>query len=303
MADHQIQAVIVEHAGKSYIQMVQTGNYWYGGNLKNVAANGVTDLPPAPGDNGFMVYDGAPVRTLQRITPPKRITTKYVLREDLRGASKAEVIGVSDYGNLPEGDQALYTGVVEDIPQQAEDIPFVIQKENGPPSPLPQGVVTADKNYFARFKSFHHLGPVQATPRYVLARISARISEIVKNNPHVEWSMLRYTPEQILKDSGYTTLSVSLRPLTINGINATATNLKTWWTIDTGHLLSYQTRVPAITGENLEDLEAKVAAHVSETTKNIASWYPPDHCPCCQKPLKEPEKLRPKRKPARTKAA
>lgn len=303
MADSQIQAVVVEHAGKSYIKVIQTGNYW-GGDLKSFAANGISDLPRAPGDDSFLVYDGAPVTTLQKITPPKRITTKYLLREDLRGAAKAEVISVAEFGRLPEADQGLYTPVVEDIPRQAEDIPFVVQKEDGPPSPLPRGVVTADKNYFARFKSFHHLGPVMATPRYVLARISVRISEIVQGNRHVEWSMLRYTPEEILKDNRHTSLSVSLSPLRINGINAQATNLKTWWTIDTGHLQSYQTRVPSITGANLEDLEAHVAAHVAETTKNIASWYPPDLCPCCQRPLQEPEKtVRPKRKAARKTAA
>jgi hypothetical protein len=287
----EISAVVVEYGGKSYIRLFRSYGY---GDTKNIAANGRVDLPKSPGDDAFLMLDAAPVTTLQKITPPRRITTKYELRADLRGASKEEVLSVDQYRALKECDQGLYRAIQEDLAQQAEDIPFVIQKEDGPPSKLPAGVVCTDKNYFARFPSFHHLGPVRATARYVLYRLAIRFAEIIGSNPFIKNSMHGVPADpvkEILNSHHRDSFFIEVTPMKINGIEVRPTSgMHTMFSTDPTDRSSYCQRVAAIDGEDLADLEVNVAAFIDKVVEPHSRWVMPDKCPCCQRPFAEPPK-------------
>lgn len=293
-----IEAIVVEHDEKSYIRVLSGNNY--SGAPKDIAANGVADLPQAPGDYQFLVYDGAPVKRLERIIPAQRIVVKYELREDLKGSQKDDVISVDAYRALPDGDQALYRAVHDDVPREAKPIPFVIQKENGPPSQLPKGVVCTDKNYFARFPSFHHLGPVRATARYVLYRLALRFQEIIADNPYITsgtHGVHGNAAKEILNNQYRDSFFVKASPMLINGIEVTPKNLKTMFsfaTKDKNH--PYGQVVRYIDGDNLVDLEAKVAAYVEKITEDHRNWVTPDKCPCCQRRFVKKPDIRPKRR-------
>lgn len=286
MSEPNIHAVVVEHAGKSYVKLISSG---YCADGRNIAANGVSGLKGAPGDSAFYVYDGAPVNTLQKIIPARRITTKYELREDLRGSPKAETISVADYGNLSGGDQTLYRPVYEDIPQGAEDIAFVIQKEDGPPSRLPQGVFCIDRNSFARFPAFQHLGPVRASAKYVLWKLAEAFRKIIADNQYITTSMhgIRHDADTSHKEmvQGYQdSFFITVKPMTVNGIEVTAKGLHTMFsTKPDDRRLSYATLIPAIDGDNLEDLEVKIAAFIAKITDGHRKWVQPNACPCCQR--------------------
>ena len=280
------RAVVVEFGGKSYIRFF-AGYYYTDG--KNIAVNGVTGLEKSPGADDFFVFDGAPVRSIQKITPPQKITTKYELRDDLRGAAKENTISVDVYRSMSPDDQTLYRAVNEDIPRKAEDVPFVIQKEKGPPSKLPQGVFCTDKNYFARFPSFHHLGPVRASSKYVLYRLAERFQQIIANNPYVKNGShgIPADPKKEYLGSSYRdSFFIDIRPMTVNGIEVTAKGLPTMFTSDaTDQRLSYAHVVRAIDGDNLADLESKIVAYVERETAKHQKWTQPDKCPCCQRKL------------------
>lgn len=286
MSTPNIHAVVVEYGGKSYIKIITSGYYNDG---RNIAANGVSDLPQAPGDSSFLVYDGAPVTTLQKIIPKRRITLKYVLREDLRGSPKAETISVADYGNLSDSDGALYRPVYEDIPQGAEDIHFVIQKEDGPPSRLPTGVFCIDRNSFAKFPAFHHLGPVRAAPKYVLWRLAEALRKIMGENPYVTTSIhgIGRDSDVAYKEmvTGYQdSFFVTVKPMKVNGIEVTPKGLHTMFSTKTDdRRLSYATIVPAVEGDSLEDLDRKIAAFIAKITDGHRKWVQPNACPCCQR--------------------
>ncbi len=276
----ETRAVVIEYGGKSYIKIFAT--YYYSDG-KNLAANGHVGLGKAPGDDGLFVFDGSPVKSLQKITPPRRIVTKYELRADLRGSPKEETLSVSEHGNASEADQALYTAVYENIPREAEDIPFVIQKEKGPPSKLPQGIICTDQNYFARYPSFHHLGPVRATPRYMLYRVAKKLESIIAGNRYIKWSWVNDKAEEILTSRFKDSIWVDVAPMLVNGIEVTGKNLHTRFSIDPKDSQSYSKIVAAIDGAGLDDLETKVSAYVEQITAKLSSWVQPDKCPCCQR--------------------
>lgn len=283
--DHQISAVVVEHAGKSYIRVLASGYY---SDAKYIAANGVSGLSTAPGDTAFLVYEGPTVSTLQRVIPARRIVTKYELRADLRGSPKAETISVADYGNLSDGDRAIYSAVYEDIPQGSEDIPFVVQQEKGPPSQLPQGVFCTDKNSFARFPSFHHLGPVRASPKYVLWRLANAFHTIIGGNPYITDSMhgVGRSVDQAHREmvQGYQdSFFITMKPMTVNGIEVTAKGVPYYFTTDKEKNVSYGMKVAAIDGNSLADLEANISAFITKTTQPHRKWVQPNNCPCCQR--------------------
>lgn len=286
MSATEVHAVVVEYAGKSYIKMVASGYYADG---RNISANGVSGLVGAPGDSSFLVYDGAPVTTLQKIIPARRITTKYELREDLRGSPKAETISVSDYGNLSDGDQTLYRPVYEDIPQGAEDISFVIQKEDGPPSRLPQGVFCIDRNSFAKFPAFQHLGPVRAAPKYVLWRLAEAFRKIMGENPYIAMSMhgIGQDADTAYKKmvTGYQdSFFITVKSMKVNGIEVTPKGLHTMFSTKADdRRLPYATLISAIDGDNLEDLERKITAFIAKVTDGHRKWVQPNECPCCQR--------------------
>jgi hypothetical protein len=293
MSDQQVSAVVVEHAGKSYIRIFAN---WYYSDGKNIAVNGQAGLPPAPGDNSFLLFDGAPVKTLQKVIAPRRITTKYELREDLRGAAKEATLSVADHSNLSEADQALYRAVHEDIPRGTEDIPFVIQKEKGPPSQLPNGIVCTDKNYFARFPSFHHLGPVRATAEYMLYRLAVRFGEMMGNNPYIKNSMHGVPADaakEILNNHHRTSFFIEVAPMKVNGIEVRPTSgMHTMFSTDQNDRSNYCHRVAALDGDNLADLEAKIVAYVEKVTEPHRRWVTPDRCPCCQRKAAKPRRAR-----------
>lgn len=276
--------LIIEHGGRSYIAI--TANYYYSDG-KNVAANGVTGLPKAPGDQSFLMFDGAPVETLQRITPPRRIITKYVLRGDLKGSSKEEVVSVEQRSEMSDADQCLYVAVHEDIPQQAEDIPFLVQREDGPPSLLPKGVTSIDKSYFARAPAFWHLGPVRASAKYVLWRTAKRLDEVIKGNRLIKWSIgWGGDIDKYLSDF-HSAFFIEVAPLTVNGMEVSPKGFRTMFTTDAkDRNLTYSTLIQAIDGANLDDLEAKVAAQVEALVGPSLRWVSPDKCPCCQRRFK-----------------
>lgn len=286
-----ISAVVVEYGGKSYIRLF-TSHYFSDG--KSIAANGQVGLPQAPGDSSFLMFDGAPIKTLQRIIPPHQITTKYELREDLRGAAKEAVISVEQYRALSDSDQGLYRAVHEDVPRQAEDIPFVIQKEHGPPSRLHDGIVCTDKNHFARFPSFHHLGPVRATPKYVLYRLAVRFAELIGGNPYIKNSMHGVPADpakEILNSHHRDSFFIEVATMRVNGIEVRPNvGMHTMFSTDPTDRSSYCYRVGAIDGVNLEDVEAKVVALIDKVTEPHRRWVMPDKCPCCQRAFVEPAK-------------
>jgi hypothetical protein len=279
MAD-PLRAIVTEHAGRSYIQVAVGG--WL--DKKSIAANGVADLPPAPGDPNFFVFDGV-VETLERVIPPRRITTKYQLRDDLRGAPKPEVLAVAEWQALPERDQEIYRAVVEDIPQSAEPIPFVTQREDGPPSKLPEGIVCTDRSYYARCPSFWHLGPVRATARYMLYRVTLRLREIVGSNPYIQWSHSPGDPEKdILRSSYANSVWISAKDMLVNGIGVSPKGLKSMYTIDPkDRSLTYGVIVSAINAPDLEALMAAVDAQVEQYTEHARKWVQPNACPCCKR--------------------
>jgi len=288
MGEEREHAVVVEHAGKSYVRVLRS-NYWL--DEKLIAVNGVCGLPKAPGDDSFLVYDGT-VETLERITPPKRIVIKYELRPDLVGSPKPPLLSVDEYHALPEADQGLYGPVWEDVPRQAEPIEFWTQKENGPPSKLPRGVVCTDRNSFARFPSFHHLGPVAATKNYMLWRTAKRVEEIIANNPLVKWSSgWGRDVDEYLTNSHRDSFFIEVRPMSINGIEVKAQGLHTMYTTDEKDRgLSYGAIIRPVHGDNLEDLEQKVAAEVERLTGALTRWAKPSECPCCKRPLDPPKR-------------
>lgn len=294
--NEDINAVVVEHGGKSYITVLRS----YYVDQKQIAANGQCGLPNAPGDSAFLVYDGK-VKTLEKITPPRRITTKYQLRDDLVGSSKAEVIAVSDYEALSDGDRCLYRAVYEDIPRAAEPIPFVIQKENGPPTQLPRGVVCTDKNNFARFPSFWHLGPVRASAQLVLARVAERLEQVIASNPYIKrsWGCGTEKPEEIV-GSHRRSIFVEVVPMVVNGIEVVPKGMTSMFTTDTNDRhLTYGMVVGPIDGADLADLETKIAAYVAEATAQHAAWVSPAECPCCRKPFEPAVVVKPKAKDRR----
>lgn len=278
---HATLAAVIEHAGKSYIQII---GGQYGLDRKLLAANGVADLPPAPGDSAYFVFDGV-VETLERIIPPRRITTKYELRADLRGAPKPEVLSVAEWQALSDTDQGIYRAVVEDIARSAEPIAFVTQKEDGPPSKLPEGIVCTDKNYYARYPSFWHLGPVMATARYMLYRIALRIEEIVSDNRYIAWSHHPGDPEkEILRSRYRDSFFISAKELRVNGIDVTPKGLRSMFTIDAkDHSLSYCQIVSAVAAENLDTLMVAVEKAVDGYTEQARNWVQPNACPCCKR--------------------
>jgi hypothetical protein len=283
---NEIHAIVVEHGDKSYIKVVRTNGYYV--DQKHIAANGISGLLQAPGDSSFLMFDGK-VTTLQKIIPARRITTKYELREDLRGSPKAETISVSDHGNLSEADQSLYRPVYEDIPQGAEDIPFAIQREDGPPSLLPHGVSCIDQNSFARFPSFHHLGPVRASAKYVLWRLAEAFQQIIADNPYITNSMHGVGRDADAAYKGIVrgyqdSFFIEVKPMTVNGIEVAPKGMKTMFTVDgKDRHLSYGRTVPALAGDNLDDLEKKIAAFIDKTTAEHRKWVQPNACPCCQR--------------------
>jgi len=279
------RAAIAEFDGKSYIRILVASHGYIDG--KSLAVNGQLGLEKAPGDDSFLVFDGV-VETLQKITPPRRITTKYELREDLRGAAKADVVSVDAYRELPESDQALYRPVCEDIPQTGEDIPFVVQSEAGPPAKLPKGVVCTDKNYYARFPGYWHLGPVRATAKYVLWRTAQRVAEIIRENRYIKWSSgWGRDVDEYLNETHKNTFFIEIAPMTVNGIEVRAQGLSSMFTTETkDRSLSYARIVQAVDANNLEDLEVKVAAYVEDLTSHARKWTSPDRCPCCQRRFK-----------------
>jgi hypothetical protein len=293
----EIEAVVVEHDNKSYIRIL-SGNI-YSGPEKNIAANGATNLMTAPGDNQFLVYDGV-VETLERIIPAQRIVTKYELRQDLRGSPKEDTISVDTYRNLPSPDQALYTAVYEDIPRESRNISFVVQNEDGPPSRLPQGIVCTDRNYFARFASFHHLGPVRATARYVLYRLALRFKEIIADNPYITsgtHGVSGDAAKEILNNKYRDSFFVSAAPMSINGIEVTPKNLYSKFVINSkGQEPSYAKQIGYIDGDNLDDLQAKVTAYIDRLTEQHCNWIEPDKCPCCQRRFVKKPNVHPKRR-------
>jgi hypothetical protein len=280
---HGLEALIAEHGGRSYIRLNASRGYHFYDHDK-IAANGVYPLPKAPGDDAFLVCDGK-VERLEKITPPRRIITKYELRGDLRGASKAEVLGVAEWGALPDGDQGLYRPIHEDIPRQAEPIPFLIQSEAGEPSKLPQGVVSIDPKYFAKFPAYWHLGPVRATAKYVLWRTAQRLAEIIKTNPLITWSSgWGRDLDELLKSQHRDSFFIEFKSMIVNGTAVSAAGTKSMFTTDAKERSGgYVQTVQAVDGADLTDLEAKVAAYVEKLTEQARKWVSPDRCPCCQR--------------------
>lgn len=275
-------AIVVEIGDRCFIRIIEGGYYFDG---KTLAVNGKIGLCKAPTDDSFFVFYGPHVDTLQKITPPRRIVTKYVLRDDLKGSPKEEVISVDQRAALSEADQCLYSAVHEDIPQQAEDIPFLVQREDGEPSALPFGVVSTDKNAFARFKSFQHLGPVMARHNYVLWRLALRVQEIAQHNPLIAFSSgWGRDLDKYLKETAYKSFFIEVRKMEVNGITVAAQGLKTHYTTDPADSrTSYALLVQAVAGENLADLEAKVSAYVNKLTEPLVRWANPNTCPCCKR--------------------
>lgn len=290
MTATEVRAVVVEHGGKSYIKIFSP-NHYYSDLYKDVAANGVAGLEKAPGDDGFAVFDGSPVVTLEKLIPARKITTKYVLREDLRGAAKEETISVSDYNRLSESDQSLYGPVYEEIPRTAEPIPFVTQTEDGPPSALPRGVVCTDKNYFARFRSFHHLGPVMATDRYVIYRLAHAMKKLMGENPYIKNSTHGVPADpfrEFLSEQYRTSFFIDVMPMTVNGIEVTAKGLATMFTVKTeDSRLGYARLVQGVVGDSLSDLEAKIDQYIEALIRPHRSWVQPTECPCCHRRFKK----------------
>lgn len=286
MNTNEIHAVVVEHAGKSYIKIIRI-NGWHV-DRQHIAANGTSGLLPAPGDDSFLIFDGE-VTSLQKIIPARRITTKYTLREDLRGSPKAETISVADYGDLSDGDKALYRPVHEDIPQGFEDIPFVIQHEAGPPSKIPVGVFCVDRNSFARFPSFHHLGPVRASAKYVLWRLSCAFRQLIADNPYITDSThgIRRDDDDAFKEMvrGYQdSFFITVKAMTVNGIEVKPTGLHTMFSVKPDdRRLNYAQTVSAIDGDSLEDLETKIGAYIEKVMAPHRKWVQPNECPCCHR--------------------
>lgn len=280
-------AVVVEVGDKSYIRIHPAPGYgYYGhGDGRDLCVNGIDGLRKAPGDDAFYVFDGRPVTSIAKITPPRRIVTKYELREDLRGSAKEETISVAQYGDLGEGDQCLYRPVHEDIPRAAEEIQFIVQQEAGEPRKLPLGIHCSDKNHFARYPSFWHLGPVWATAHYVLWRVAKRIHEIKADNPLIAFEFRPF-------DNGYTdyrtghetTVWARVSKLVVNGLEVSPPgSMAKCFTIKAEDRNIYTRLVQAVTAANLEELEAKIAAQVDELTSDLTKWVKPDTCPCCQR--------------------
>jgi len=281
------RAAVMEHGGKSYVRIVHAGQYHTYDLIRTVAVNGQTGLDKAPGDDSFLIFDGK-VETIEKITPPHRITTKYELREDLRGAAKADVVSVDQFRNMSEADQALYLAAHEDIPQTAEPIAFVVQSEDGPPSLLPKGVICTDKNYYARLPGYWHLGPVRATAKYVLWMTAKRLDEIIQHNRYIKWSSgWGRDLDRYLRDAHTDTFFIEVAPMMVNGIEVKAANFHTMFTTDAkDRNLGYARLVQAVDGDNLADLEAKVAKYVEDLTAQARGWTSPDRCPCCQRKFK-----------------
>lgn len=279
-------AIVVEVGDRSFIRIHPAPGYgYYGhGDGRDLCVNGVDGLRKAPGDDAFFVFDGRPVTSIAKITPPRRIVTKYELRDDLRGSAKEETISVDQYGTLADRDQCLYRAVHEDIPRAAEDIPFIVQHETGEPRKLPLGVHCSDKNHFARYPSFWHLGPVWATSHYVLWRVAKRINEIKADNPLIKFSFRPFDGGYIdYRTGSETTAGVEVGKLMVNGIEVSkpASFVINFTTDTKDRPTGYTTVIKAVTAPNLDELEARIVAYVDEVTAHLTKWVTPDACPCC----------------------
>ncbi|WP_431490927.1 hypothetical protein [Paraburkholderia fungorum] len=278
-------AVVVEVGDKSYIRLHSPSDFYGYRDGKALCVNGIDGLRQSPGDPEFFMFGGA-VHSLAKITPPRRIVTKYELREDLRGSTKEEVISVDQYGALVDGDQCLYRPVYEDIPRAAEDIPFLVQHETGEPRKLPPGIICSDKNHFARYPSFWHLGPVWATAHYVLWRVAKRINEIRGENPLIKFSFSSFREGYDTYRAGTeTTAWVEVGKLVVNGIEVSkpASFVVNFTTDTKDRPTGYTHVIKAVAAPCLDELEAKIVAYVDEVTAHLRKWVSPDACPCCQR--------------------
>lgn len=251
---------VIKHGRSSYVQA--GSDYW---TRDRLIVNGSREWPKAKGDGSYMVVTGA-VTSVQRFNDPQKVITRYEIRPDLACAPKQPWLTPAEYGALPEGDQVIYSAVIEEREVPPTDLAFTVVDGDAPPRTLPPGVSPATTHHIDTLPAFWWTLPVQMTRKEVYRRFV----EVVRQLDPAEFHVTAYP------NIGH--LRIDTGALVIGGVTYTTSKALVHFDREN----SWPWKMEA---ENLDALERKVTEWIEAQLAPVRAAQAITTCPCCARPL------------------
>lgn len=259
------KVLVIEYGKESFVHEERWG--YYGSGENPLIINGRRDWPKAAGDESFRVVPGT-VTTLEQYRPPTTVTVKYELRSDLVCANKPRWVTPSEFGNLPEVDQLLYSAITEQREQAPLSLPMRVVNGKAAPRKIQAGIRPILPHHVNEYPWFWWTLPCQATTEYIFERLTQRVEALDPQQFHA----VVYT--------NIKTMYVQAHSFSLGGVEFKPSTYLLYIDRDKG-------QVPPISGTDLDDVLAAVERWCDDKMKAVTEAMTLQACPCCKQRLKK----------------
>lgn len=254
------------YAGPSY---GATGTVQYYG--RNALINGTpsNEFPRAVGDPEYIVVKGD-VKSMELVKPPVRTLIHYEVKDEFADLAPRAPLSVEEYGNLDEVRQGFYRPVYREDPVPNAPFDIRVTDIDCKPRTFPAGVMVTVPDYLRRLKNTWHTLPCYLDQKVLYTRLVAavRVECAKPEAKRIGFNISAYENIAALTVSAGFSLHGIAHRYSFNVLS---------WSSDGRH----GNALPKIHGDNLDDLEVKVAKWIDEQLQLLRNVHSPKDCPCC----------------------
>lgn len=286
MTTTPVPFIVLKHKKTSF---VYAGPHWgrsqtvrghWGGTI-HINGKPYTAYPAATGDDEYLVVPGDVVEMMSFPRPTSTIV-HYIAKDEYLDLASKSPISTEEFDALDGVRQNFYRPIMRVDDKPAVPVDFEVIDIDCEPRKFPAGVMVRSPEYLLRFKNTWHVLPCFLERKALFDRLTAAVKDHVAKteakaagvtasiyeHSHAISAAAGFVLAGIKPEQKY---SIQLFHYSVDGRSGST--------------------LPQIEGNNLSDLEAKVAKWIDEQIEKMSDVHTPKICPCCGGKVPKDRKL------------